>query len=110
MKLVVYGIMLCSVYFVHPAYGLTNSQSTGDRRPACCAPDSKKGLPPLASHKLPAIKDSSERKLILDVPPEPKDNSIGAADTIRSLASGDSLVNPWFPGKGAIGVKVKVTW
>lgn len=29
---------------------------------------------------------------------------------IKALANGDSLVNPWIPGRGAIGVRVKVTW
>ena len=29
---------------------------------------------------------------------------------IKALANGDNLVNPWVPGRGAIGVRVKVTW
>lgn len=47
---------------------------------------------------------------ILEEPIKVKDLSSGAADKVRSLATGDSAVNAWFPGRGAIGVNVKVTW
>lgn len=53
---------------------------------------------------------SSDHKLILTPPVRLKEPEVGALGTIKSLATGESLVNPWMPGRGAIGVKVKVTW
>jgi hypothetical protein len=50
------------------------------------------------------------RKLILDQPVEIKNAESSSLKTIKSLATGDSLINPWVPGRGALGVKVQVTW
>lgn len=53
---------------------------------------------------------SPDHKLILTPPVQVKEPGVGALGTIKSLANGESVVNPWMPGRGAIGVKVKVTW
>jgi hypothetical protein len=110
MKLVVYGIILCSVCFVYPAYGLTNAHSSDPKGAGCCASDSKRAATSVDLTAPPSTKAHGSQRLILDPPPEVRIHSSGSEETIKSLASGDSLVNPWLPGKGAIGVKVKVTW
>ena len=53
---------------------------------------------------------STHRKLVLDAPVEVKEPEGESLKTIKSLANGDSLINPWVPGRGAIGVKVQVAW
>ena len=55
-------------------------------------------------------KASTHRKLVLDAPVEVKEPEGESLKTIKSLANGDSLINPWVPGRGAIGVKVQVAW
>jgi len=53
---------------------------------------------------------STHRKLVLDAPVQVKEPGGDSLKTIKSLANGDSLINPWVPGRGAIGVKVQVAW
>ena len=53
---------------------------------------------------------SAHRKLVLDAPVQVKEPGGDSLKTIKSLANGDSLINPWVPGRGAIGVKVQVAW
>jgi hypothetical protein len=52
----------------------------------------------------------THQRLILDAPIHVKESNGGSLQTIQSLANGDSVINPWMPGRGAIGVKVKVAW
>ena len=42
------------------------------------------------------------------VPPEQEVSP--TIKSVQSLANGAAPVNPWFPERGAIGVRMKVTW
>ena len=52
----------------------------------------------------------SNRLLLLDQALPTAQEGAPAVETIKSLANGAAPLNPWFPERGAIGVRVKVAW
>lgn len=42
--------------------------------------------------------------------PQPTASRLLADSPVGALVTGTAPVSPWFPGRGAIGVSVKVTW
>jgi hypothetical protein len=54
--------------------------------------------------------NSSNQPLLFDQASPATPEASPTGDTIKSLATGTAPVNPWFPERGAIGVRYKVTW
>lgn len=52
----------------------------------------------------------SNRPLLLDQALPTAQEGAPAVETIKPLANGAAPLNPWFPERGAIGVRVKVAW
>ena len=110
MRLVFFGLVACLIWVTSEAHASTGSPSSSLRRVTetttrTIAPGHKVGE---SRHAAP--REALPSRLILEEPIKVKDLSSGAADKVRSLATGDSVVTAWFPGRGAIGVNVKVTW
>ena len=90
------------------AHAVSGKPSQALRSSDCCR-DSDPHNPQLK--RVPIEPNASaHRKLILDAPVQVKEPEGDSLKTIKSLANGDSLINPWVPGRGAIGVKVQVAW
>ena len=61
-----------------------------------------------ASH--PRGSSRANDPLLLDQSAPSMHQAAPPVEAIKSLATGAAPLNPWFPERGAIGVRVKVTW
>jgi len=109
MRLVVFGFLTSLVFVVSPAHAATDAGGFLPQRSSRDAPHIPRGAAEEErnGHTEPQKRSS---KLVLDEPVTPQAATSSTVETAKSLANGDSLLNPWVPGRGAIGVNVKVTW
>lgn len=110
MRSVFFGLAACLVWVTAVAHASTGNPSSSlqkvtETTTRTIAPTHKVGKP---RHAAP--REAISSRLILEEPVTVKAQSSGAVEKVKSLATGDSALNPWFPGRGAIGVNVKVTW
>jgi hypothetical protein len=110
MRWLALGALMCLVSVAPIAHASTGRQGPSQKRDSV-AP-ARKGGPAISAEQqrvnLGSRRQSS--KLILDEPLSPRSPTSPTIESIKSLANGDSLLNPWVPGRGAVGVNVKVTW
>ena len=110
MRWLALGILMSVVCVASFAHASTGSPGPATKRDTTEA--SPKAVGARKSQPIRATKASPNHSatLTLDEPVQPETATSSTVETIKSLANGDSLVNPWMPGRGAIGVNVKVTW
>jgi hypothetical protein len=109
MRLVVLGVLTSLVFVVSSAHAATDAAGFVPQRRSGEAGHTARGV--TAEHRGGSTeRQTRSKKLVLDEPVIPQAATSSTVETVKSLANGDSLINPWVPGRGAIGVNVKVTW
>lgn len=109
MRLVALSVLMCLVCVASVAHASTGLQGHSSKQGGLAA-ERKPDRPLVAKPRGKAAAKEKRPKLILDEPAPMNTTISPTVKSITSLTNGDSLVNPWFPGRGAVGVNVKVTW
>jgi hypothetical protein len=108
MRSVVFGIIFCLVLNASAAFGLTATESLSAGRGASL-PQAKS-----TTSRRTKISDTNSTppkgRLFVEPPAQERDEGSSTSRALKALASGDSTVNPWFPGRGAIGVQLNLSW
>lgn len=112
MRSLVLGLLACWICVVPQAYALTGNQGPTTKGDPAVIAKSARTVP--ASSKRQTLSPPTNRvnqtQLTLDPPSKVSAPQSSTVETITSLANGSAPINPWVPERGAIGVRVKVTW
>jgi hypothetical protein len=109
MRWLALGVLTCVVCVATVAHASTGSKGPSQKGDSV-APTRKAAGAPSTQRRDTTEHARRSSKLILDEPVSPQTTTSPTVESIKSLANGDSVLNPWLPGRGAVGVNVKVTW
>jgi hypothetical protein len=112
MRSLVLGLLVCWICVVPEAYALSGSQgpTTKGQRSVTAKTARSGGARAGYETRLPSTTRTNSSQLLLETPSKVHSPQSSAVETITSLANGSAPLNPWVPERGAIGVRVKVTW
>jgi hypothetical protein len=112
MRYLVLGLLACWICVVPEAYALTGNQGPTTKGGSAAIAKSAKTIPASSRRQnlSPPTSRANQAQLSLDPPSKVGAPQSSTVESITSLANGSGPINPWVPERGAIGVRVKVTW
>jgi hypothetical protein len=112
MRSLVLGLLACWICVVPETYALSGNQGPTTKGERSVPAKPARGGGAQAGHELlsPSTTRTNSSPLVLETPSKVQQPQSSAVETITSLANGSAPLNPWVPERGAIGVRVKVTW